>query len=192
MIPRTLEDIILTEQKTFGYMNRNFIIILSLLFFNNLIKENLIMYSSYYILFVVYKEGNLIKGLNSILRYENFSVIDYVQDNKKDIQLICLYITIELLLQIVSLFFIMPFYKVNLIFKKNLIIFIIASISFMIPLSIIDHPIGAYLPIAAIDIFIHKIIEIICCCYLIYLIPPQWKYAHIRASSLLIIQNLKR
>ena len=191
MIPRTLEDIILTEQKTFGYMNRNFIIILSLLFFNNLIKENLIMYSSYYILFVVYKEGDLINGLDSIQRDDNFSVIDYVQDNKKDIQLICLYITIELLLQIVSLFFIMPFYKVNLIFKKNLIIFIIASISFMIPLSIIDHPIGAYLPIAAIDIFIHKIIEIICCCYLIYLIPPQWKYAHIRASSLPIyLMNL--
>ena len=67
----------------------------------------------------------------------------------------------------------------------------IASIVFMIPLSIIDHPIGAYLPIATIDIFIHKVIEVVCCCYLVYLIPPQWKYAHIRASSLPIyLMNL--
>ena len=192
MIPRTLEDIILTEQKTFGYMNRNFIIILSLLFFNNLIRENLIMYTSYYILFVVYKDGELINRL--ILAIDSdlpFYAIDSVQEKKSNFQIICLYISIELLLQIVSFFFIMPFYKVNLIFKKNLIIFMIASIVFMIPLSIIDHPIGAYLPIATIDIFIHKVIEVVCCCYLVYLIPPQWKYAHIRASSLPIyLMNL--
>ena len=52
MIPRTLDDIILKEQKAFGYMNRNFIIILLLLFSNNLIKKNLIIYSSFYIFYV--------------------------------------------------------------------------------------------------------------------------------------------
>ena len=156
MIPRTLDDIILKEQKTFGYMNRNFIIILLLLFSNNLIKENLIIYSSFYIFYV-----------------------------RGEIQLTCSIISAELFLQLISMFFIMPFYKVNLIFKKNLIIFMIASIAFMVPLVIpIEKYYYIYLPFAAVDILIHKIIEVICSCFLVYLIPPQWKYAHIRASSL--------
>ena len=78
----------------------------------------------------------------------------------------------------------MPFYKINLIFKKNLIIFMVASLALMIPLPILTTQAGAYIPIASIDIMIHKIIEFTCSCYLVYLIPPQWKYAHIRASSL--------
>ena len=99
--------------------------------------------------------------------------------------MICLIISCELLLQILSIAFIMPFYKVNLIFKKNLIIFMIMSIVLMIPLSIpyLDK-IYIYVPIVSLDIVIHKIIETRTCCYLVYLIPPQWKYAHIRASSL--------
>ena len=78
----------------------------------------------------------------------------------------------------------MPFYKVNVIFKKNLIIFMIASIIFMLPLSLLGFIKEAYIPIVAIDILLHKIIEVMCSCYLVYLIPPQWKYAHMRASSL--------
>ena len=46
MMPRTLDDIILNEQKTYGYMNRNFVIMLALLLTNNLIKENLISFYS--------------------------------------------------------------------------------------------------------------------------------------------------
>ena len=78
----------------------------------------------------------------------------------------------------------MPFYKVNLKFKRNLVTFMIASIVFMIPLVFIERPAWVYIIIISIDIFIHKIIEVLCSCYLVYLIPPQWKYAHIRASSL--------
>ena len=156
MVPRTLDDIILNEQKTFGYMNKNYIIILLLLFSNNLIKENLMIYSA----FVIYKF------------FENKIII-------------CVLISAEILLELLSLFFIMPFYKVNIIFKKNLIIFMIGSIVFMIPLLISgDSYIYAYIPIVSIDILIHKIIEVICSSFLVYLIPPQWKYAHIKASSL--------
>ena len=106
----------------------------------------------------------------------------------KEIQITCLLISAELLLELISMFFIMPFYKVNLIFKKNLIIFMIASIVLMIPLLIPnisnDVYIYIYIPFVSVDILIHKIIEVICSCFLVYLIPPQWKYAHIRASSL--------
>ena len=60
----------------------------------------------------------------------------------------------------------------------------VASLALMIPLPILKTQAGAYIPIASIDIMIHKIIEFTSSCYLVYLIPPQWKYAHIRASSL--------
>ena len=178
MMPRTIDDITLNEQKTFGYMNKNFLIMLVLLFFNSLIKENLMIYSSFYILYVVYDDGKIIT--NAI---PNDS--EYVKANRGIIQIICLLISAELLLQLISILFIMPFYKVNLIFKKNLIIFMIASIVFMIPLLFLkEGTIFAYIPIVSIDILIHKIIEVICSCYLVYLIPPQWKYSNIRASSL--------
>ena len=62
-------------------------------------------------------------------------------------------------------------------------IFMITSIVLMIPMSIFDL-IYVYIPITCLVITIHKIIEYYCSCYLVYLIPPQWKYAHIRASSL--------
>ena len=178
MIPRTLDDIILKEHKTIGYMNRNFILILLLLFFNTFIKQNLIIYSAYYILFIVYKKGQTV-----IVNEEN--VLDFSQNKRMDIQIICLLVSSEMILQLLSIFFIMPFYKVNLIFKKNLIIFMFLSVLLMIPLSIpfLDY-IWLYIPLVSFDIFFHKIIEIMLSCYLVYLIPPQWKYAHIRASSL--------
>ena len=171
MMPRTLDDIILKEQKTFGYMNRNFVIMLFLLFFNNFIKENLIIYTSLYILLIFKKNIKV-------------NLSEYDKSNIGSIQIICLLISSELFLQLISIFFIMPFYKINLIFKKNLIIFMVASLALMIPLPILTTQAGAYIPIASIDIMIHKIIEFTCSCYLVYLIPPQWKYAHIRASSL--------
>ena len=169
MMPRTLDDIILKEQKTFGYMNRNFVLMLFLLFFNNFIKENLIIFSSYYILFRVYKGGEVTNEGNT--NYLN------------DIKIIGLLISAELFLQLISILFIMPFFKINIIFKKNLMIFMIATIVLMIPMSIFDL-IYVYIPITCLVITIHKIIEYYCSCYLVYLIPPQWKYAHIRASSL--------
>ena len=132
-----------------------------LLFTNNLIKENLIVFSSYYLL-LAFNET----------------------DGNKKIQIICLLTSAELVLQMISLFFIMPFYIVNIVFKKNLIIFMIASIVFMVPLTFLDGKYKIYLPFASFDILMHKIIEIRCSCYLVYLMPPQWKYAHIRASSL--------
>ena len=64
----------------------------------------------------------------------------------------------------------------------------ITSIILMIPLSFIDFYEGfeiyIYVPLVSIDIMVHKIIETISSCYLVYLIPPKWKYSHIRACSL--------
>ena len=180
MMPRTLDDIIIHEQKSFGYINRNYLKILSLLFFNSFIKENLIIFTSYEILFTYY---NLREKFEE--QKDKKSVLDFSQDERGCVQIICLLISAELILQIISILFIMPFFKINVIFKKHLMISMIASVVFMVPLSF-HLPIQAYVPIASIDICLHKIIEVLCSCYLSYLIPPKWKYAHLRASSLVI------
>ena len=180
MMPRILDDIIISERKRFGYINRNYLKILSLIFFNSFIKENLIIFTSYEILFSYYN----LKEKFDEEKY-NKTVLQFSQDNKSLIQIICLLISAELILQIISIFFIMPFYKINLNFKKHLTISMIASVALMIPL-MFHLPLAAYIPIVSIDIFFHKVIEVLCSCYLVYLIPPKWKYAHVRASSLVV------
>jgi hypothetical protein len=240
MMPRTLDDIIINEQKTFGYINRNLLIMFILFFFNNLIKENLIVHSSYFMLFKAYKNGNIIKKaeeINNMINEININnttnidstdinngndtdineyiylysdidkivvsavnddsfnkynpeldqaIINYSNEKKSDIQIICLLTSGIFSLQLLSLFFIMPFYKINIFFKKYLIICITASVLLMVVLSFefFYSKIYLYAPIVSIDILLHKIIETICSCYLVYLVPPKWRYAHIRASSL--------
>ena len=228
MMPRTLDDIILNEQKTFGNLNRNLLIILALLLFNSLIKENLIVHTSYFMLFKIYKDGDIITEADDIhhgeinntnINNDNFTnksyidlnyfieivnyysninktnistdelsdhIYDYTKQKKGDIQLICLITSIELLFQLGAIFFIMPLYKINIIFKKNLIIFLSLGVLLMLPLSfsVFFSHIYLYIIFISVDILIHKIIEIICSCYLVYLIPPKWQYSHIRASSL--------
>ena len=180
MMPRILDDIVSSEQKSFGYVNRNYLKILCLLFVNSFIKENLIIFTSYEMLFSHYNIKEKLSAKNELI-----TILQFAQDEKGSIQIICLYVSIELLLQIVSMLFIMPFFRINLIFQKHLMISMIASIIFMIPL-LFHLPLGAYVPIVSIDICLHKIIEVLCCCYLVYLIPPKWKYAHLRASSLVV------
>ena len=180
MMPRILDDIILSEQKTFGYVNRNYVKILGLLFVNSLIKENLIIFTSYEILFSYHNLKDKFAE-----EKDRKTVLQYSQDEKGEIQIICLLISAELLLQVISMLFIMPFFRINIIFKKHLMISMIASIILMIPLSF-HLPLGVYIPTVSIDICLHKIIEVLCSCYLVYLIPPKWKYAHVRASSLVV------
>ena len=180
MMPRTLEDIIMTENKGFGYINSNYSKILFLLFFNNFIKENLLIYTSYEILFSYYNLKDRFRD-----KPIGETVLEFSQNIRTIMQIICLLISGEIILQILSIFFIMPFFKVNLFFKKNLMIAMILSIAFMIPLSL-EINIYAYIPIVSIDILFHKIIEVLCSCYLVYLIPPNWKYCQIRASSLVV------
>ena len=180
MMPRILDDIIMEEQKSFGYINRNYVKILGLLFFNSFIKENLIIFTSYEILFSYH---NLKEKFDAEKHIK--TVLKFSQDEKGSIRIICLYVLLELLLQVISMLFIMPFHRINLIFQKHLMISMIASVVFMIPLCF-HLPLGVYVPMVSIDICLHKIIEVLCSCYLVYLIPPKWKYAHLRSSSLVV------
>ena len=166
MIPRTIEDLIRKEKKTFGYLNKNLLIILIILFFNNLLKENFIAYCSYYI----------------------YYSITSVEKNKGYIQekyLSCL-ISLSYFLEILSMPFILPFYKLNTQIKKLLIALMIITILLMIPLSIeyvVDNII-IYFIIISLVFLISSIIEVLSSCYLAYLTPPEWKFSRFNAGAL--------
>ena len=64
MIPRAIEDIIRKEKSGFMYLNKNLLIILITLFFNNLLKENL--ENNRYIKNYNYNNNNEIKKNNDI------------------------------------------------------------------------------------------------------------------------------
>ena len=162
MIPRAIEDLIRKEKKKFSYLNRNLIIILIILFFCNLLKENFIAYSSYY-LYLRNKDND---------RLEIFLP-----------KFLCLFISISYLLELISVFFILPLYKMNTIIKKFLVILMCLTILLMIPL-LFDIKLYLYFIIVSFVILISAIIEVFSSSYLSYLTPPDWKYSHINASSL--------
>ena len=182
MIPRAINDIIRKEKVSFGYVNHNLLILFLLLFFNNMIKENYIAFFSYYI---TEKEG-FSKDGNDMSEYK----------------LLCFLTGSVYLIELISLFFIFPFHKINYLFKKYLIILMILTNILMISLSIFiycdnddnedaSNIIFLYITIISLLILINMIIEIISSSYLTYLLPPGWKFSNIRAGALTVyIMNL--
>ena len=167
MIPRTIDDLIRKEKKTFGYLNKNLLIILIILFFDNLLKENFIAYCSYYIYYKITFDEEM-KGII-------------------DVKYLSCLISLSYLLEICSMPFILPFHKINTLIKKFLIILMILTILLMIPLSIKEFlglNIFIHFIIISIVILISSIIEVVSSCYLAYLTPPEWKFSHINAGAL--------
>jgi hypothetical protein len=162
MIPRTIDDLIRKEKKTFSYLNTNLFIILVILFFCNLLKENSIAYCSYYVL---KKKSNY--------NYQNLFENRYL----------CCLISCSYLLEIFSMFFILPFYKINTLIKKLLVILMALNIILMIPLSF-EINLLAYFIIISFVILLSSIIEVLSSCYLAYLTPPKWKFSHMNAGAL--------
>ena len=167
MIPRAIEDIIRKEKISFGYINHNLLVLLLIFFFNNIIKENYIVFFSYYI---TEKE-------------------DFNKDNKLNpdyVRILCFNTGSFYLLQLLSLFFIFPFHKINYLFKKLLIILMALTYILMISLSILIHNEikEPYLPIISLIILINMIIEIISSSYLSYLLPPGWRFSNLKAGTL--------
>ena len=162
MIPRTIDDLVRKEKKTFSYLNTNLFIILVILFFCNLLKENSIAYCSYY-----------------VHKYNSNSNYQILFENKY----LCCLISCSYLLEIFSMFFILPFYKINTLIKKLLVILMASSIILMIPLSF-QINLLAYFIIISFVILLSSIIEVLSSCYLAYLTPPKWKFSHMNAGSL--------
>ena len=162
MIPRTINDLMRKEKKKFSYLNMNLLIILIILFFCNLLKENFIAYSSYYL-------------YNRNQDNENFAVFSPTY--------LCLFISISYSLEMLSMFFILPLYKINTRLKKILVILISLSIVLMIPLCF-ELKLYVYFIIVSITMLMSSIIEVLSSAYLAYLTPPDWKISHINAGSL--------
>ena len=169
MIPRAIDDIIRKEKITFGYLNHNLLVMFLLLFFNNMIKENYIAFLSYY------------KTETEIFLGENFYL------NK--VKYTCFLTGATYFSELFSIFFIIPFHKINRLFKKYLIILMIITNILMISLSILiqqDIDKNPYYPIISLLILFNMIIEVISSSYLSYLLPPGWKFSSIRAGALTV------
>ena len=167
MIPRTIDDLIRKEKKTFGYLNKNLLIILIILFFNNLLKENFISYCSYYFYYSITFDDDKLYNIDA--KY-----------------LSCL-ISVSYLLEMFSMPFILPFYRINNLIKKFLITLMILTILLMIPLSInyiVGKHIILYFIIISCVFLISSIIEVLSSCYLAYLTPPEWEFSQINAGAL--------
>ena len=162
MIPRTITDLLRKEKIKFSYLNRNLLIILIILFFCNLLKENFIAYSSYY-LYNQNKDNNKLGIFSSTY--------------------LCLFISISYFLEMFSMFFILPLYKMNTKLKKFLVILMLLSIILMIPICF-EIKLYYYFIIISIVILISAIIEVLSSAYLAYLTPPDWQIFHINAGSL--------
>ena len=176
MMPRIIDDIIRKEKMTFGYINHNLLVMFLLLFFNNMIKENCIAYFSYYI-----------TDRESFIDNKDNAKHEYILDLKK-VKFTCLLTGFAYLSELLSIFFIFPFHKINHLFKKYLIVLMTLTNFLMISLSIclyieVTRP---YFYIISLLILINMIIEVISSSYLSYLLPPGWNYKHIRAGALTV------
>ena len=174
MIPRTIDEILRKEKTSFSYLNRNLLMILFTLFFNSLLKENYIGYCSYYIYRLISedKEKKLISA-----------------------QYLSLFISVSYFLEIFSMLFILPLYRLNKLIKKLFIVLMCLSLLLMIPISMLKltniysniYYIYAYFAIISLIFLISSIIEVLSSCYLAYLTPPEWKFAHLNAGMLPLI-----
>ena len=151
LIPNSIDELIMKERNTFGYLKINLLIIFGLLFFTNLIKENM-LFLYVYILFN--------------------------NDEIKD-ELICLILSGIFIFQIISLFFILPLKKINIFIKRYLLIFISATIIFISPLLytrlLTEGIFVLSISVLGITTF-SNIISVLISCYLSYLFPPRWNY----------------
>ena len=168
MIPRTIEDLIRKEKTKLSYLNRNLLTIYIILFFNNLVKENFIAYCTYYI-------SQYFKDYEKEKFHKLF-------EPKYLSSLICA----SYLLEIISMFFIFPLYKINTLIKKLLVILMTCTIILMIPLlfGIKIIKLYGYFIINTLVILLSSIIEVLSSCYLAYLTPPVWRFSQINAGVL--------
>ena len=151
LIPSNIDNLIMKERNTFGYLKINLLIVFSLLLFSNIIKENMIF----------------------IYLYKLFELDQYKPEY------ICLIFCGILIFQIISLFFVLPLKKINIFLKRYLIIFILVSIIFISPLlytRLLKESVIVLSIVVLGKVTFSNIITVLVSCYLSYLFPPRWNY----------------
>ena len=149
LIPKNIDDLIMKERNNFGYLKINLLIIFSLLFFSNLIKENMI------ILFVIIAKDEITPEYTGLILSGIF------------------------LFQLISFLFVLPLKKINIFMKRYIIIFLIVSIVFITPslyTPILKNTIIVLLLTTLGIVTLSNIITTLVSCYLSYLYPPRWNY----------------
>ena len=166
MIPRAIDEIVRKEKSNFSYLNKNLLMILFTLFFNNLLKENILAYCSYYFCYLI--------------------IFDTEQD-LISLKYLSLFISVSYFLEVFSMPFILPLYRLNKLIKKFLITLMCISLLLMIPIAIEIINIYIYFGIISLIFLISSIIEVLSSCYLAYLTPPEWQLSHFNAGMLPLI-----
>ena len=149
LIPKNIDDLIMKERYNFGYLKINLLIIFSLLFFSNLIKENML------ILFVIIAKDEITPEYTGLILSGIF------------------------LFQLISFLFVLPLKKINIFMKRYIIIFLIVSIVFITPslyTPILKNTIIVLLLTTLGIVTLSNIITTLVSCYLSYLYPPRWNY----------------
>ena len=151
-IPKTIDLIIKNEKKTFGYINQNILLLFIIFFVSSMIKSNLILNYIYYF-------------------QEKFD-----SDYNYNVKQFCLLIFLLFVFQILTIFFIFPFYQVNYKFKIFMLFTVTGLVLFNLPLIINIVYDSKYL-FVIINILLLlgcSIIDICCSCYLSFILAPEW------------------
>ena len=151
-IPKLMNLIINKEKNSFGYINQNLLLLYIIFFISSIIKSNLYFNYIYYIQ----------ENLNS----DN----DYIKQ-------FCLLIILLGILQILTIFFIFPFYQVNYKFKIFMVFTISGLVLFNLPLVIKSLYDSKYIFIIMNILLVLgcNIIDICSSCYLSFILSPEWK-----------------
>jgi hypothetical protein len=154
-IPKLINSIIDKEKKSFGYINKNLLLLFILFFICSMIKSNII-----------------------------FNYIYFIQEKmeENETSFFCLLIILLGCFQLIKIFFIYPFYKVNYKFR----FFMLMSLSgltlcsaLLLVLELLyenDFKCNCIYVIINISIVLGcNIIDISCSCYLSFILAPEWK-----------------
>ena len=151
-IPNTINAIISTEKKTFGYINQNLLLLFIIFFISSMIKSNLVFNYLYYIQ-------------------------EKLKNQKNFLQKFCGWVLCLGVGKILTLFFIFPFYQVNYKFKIFMMFSLIGLVIVNLPLiinSIYDYK-YIFIIVNILLVFGSNVIEICSSCYLSFILSPEWK-----------------
>ena len=152
-IPKLMNSIINKEKNSFGYINQNLFLLFIIFFITSMIKSNLY-----------------------------FNYIYYIQDNLNSdndyIKQFCLLVVLLGFFQILTIFFIFPFYQVNYKFKIFMLFTISGLVTFNLPLIIKRLYDNKYIFIIMYILLVLgcNIIDICSSCYLSFILSPEWKF----------------
>ena len=156
ILPNVVKQIINKERKSYSsYININLLLIFIIFFLNALMKEN-------YIIYYIYNTQEIFSTTSKALDFILFAIY---------------------IIQLVSIFFIYSFYQVNIKFIKILgLSCICLAVSNVLLIRFVTYIEFLYPILICFNILANNIIEIVCSCYVGFILSPGWKFLNINAG----------